>query len=250
MRLGGFCVFVFLAAVLSGLLAASGDVNAGVIGNWDKSSRSWNNSHMTKIKTAMQDAGNRVDADGAITPGGLKYASVYVFGEPTATPTAAELALLHQFVVNGGMVLVFGDTGIDLPTYNNLLTGLGSTIAFTITTISTSSALPAGQFTQGPFNIVGSTLAVTSGNGTTGGVLIDNNYVRYEQIGAGYVVVFGDRIDHNDFISDTNTKLLLNLVSAARVPPLDVPAVSQEAILLLALMLAGLGATRLARRRI
>lgn len=249
MRLGGFCVSVFLAAILLVPFGVAGDARAGVIGNWEKSSRSWNNSHMTTIKTAMQDAGHRVEGDGAITSTVLKASSVYLIGEPTATPTTAELAMLRQLATDGGMIFVFGDTGIDLPTYNNLLAGIGSTIAFTTTTIGTTSALPDGQFTQGPSKISGSTLSVTSGNGTTGGTLIDNNYVRFEQIGAGYVVVFGDRIDHNDVISDTNTKLLLNLVSFAIGPPAQVPAVSPIGLVLASLLLAGLGAARLARRR-
>ena len=45
---------------------------AGVVANWDKSSRSWNNSHMTRIKTAMQDAGHRVEGDGAISAAALR----------------------------------------------------------------------------------------------------------------------------------------------------------------------------------
>lgn len=248
MRLGGFCVAVFLAAILVVPFGVAGDAHAGVVANWDTSSRSWNNSHMTKIKTAMQDAGHRVDGDGAISSAVLKISSVYLIGEPIATPTATELALLRQFVKDGGMIFVFGDTGIDLPTYNNLLAGIGSTIAFSTITIGTTSALPDGQFTQRPWNISGSTLSVTSGNGTTGGTLIDNNYVRFEQIGAGYVVVFGDRIDHNDVISDTNTKLLLNLVSFAIVPAVPIPAVSQMGLVLASLLLAGLGAAQLARR--
>jgi len=249
MRLGGFCVSVFLAANLLVPFGVAGDAHAAAVANWDKSSRSWNNTHMTKIKAAMEAAGHSVESDTALGGGALKTSSLYLIGEATATPTAAELALLRQFVADGGMVFVFGDTGIDLPTYNNLLAGIGSTIAFTTTTIGTTSALPSGQFTQSPWQISGSTLSVTSGNGTTGGTLIDSNYVRYEQIGAGYVVVFGDRIDHNDVISDTNTKLLLNLVSFAIGPAVPIPAASQMGLLLASLLLGGLGAVRLARRR-
>jgi len=249
MRLGGFCVSVFIAAILLAPLGLSGEAQAGVVANWDKSSRSWNNSHMTRIKTAMQDAGHRVEGDGAISAAALKISSVYLIGEPIATPSAEELTLLAQFVKGGGMIFVFGDTGIDLPTYNNLLAGIGSTIAYTTTTIGTSSALPEGRFTEGPSRISGSTLSVTSGNGTTGGFLVDNNYVRYEQIGAGYVVAFGDRIDHNDVISDTNAKLLLNLVSFAVGPNVPIPAVSPLGLVLAALLLTALGAVGIARRR-
>ena len=249
MRPGGFCVSVLLAAILLAPLGLSGEAQAGVVANWDKSSRSWNNSHMTRIKAAMQEAGHRVEGDGAISTAALKISSVYLIGEPVATPSPGELTLLAEFVKSGGMIFVFGDTGIDLPTYNNLLAGIGSTIAFTTTTVGTSSALPEGRFTEGPSRIAGSTLSVTSGNGTTGGLRIDNNYVRYEQIGAGYVVAFGDRIDHNDVISDTNAKLLLNLVSLAVGPNVQIPAVSSLALVLAALLLAGLGAVRIARRR-
>ena len=222
MRLGGYCVSVLLAAISLFLSGLAGEAHSGTVANWDKSSRSWNNSHMTRIKAAMQEAGHRVEGDGTISSAALKISSVYLIGEPTATPTAAELLMLREFIKSGGMILVFGDTGIDLPTYNNLLAGIGSTIAFTTTTIGTTSSLPAGQFTEGPSRIAGSTLSVTSGNGTAGGTLIDNNYVRFEQIGAGHVVVFGDRIDHNDVISDTNTKLLLNLVGFAVGPAVPI----------------------------
>ena len=246
MRLGGFFVSILLTV---SLLLGAGDAAAAAIANWSKSARSWNNTHMTKIKGAMLAAGNRVESDGAITDAALKSSSVYVIGEPTATPTAAELASLREFVKNGGLVLLFGDTGIDLPTYNNLLTGIGSTISFIPTTIGTTSALVDGQFTQNPSKISGNTLSVTSGNGMTGGTLIDNNYVRYEPIGAGYVFVFGDRIDHNDVISDTNTKLLLNVVSIAAEQVFPIPAISPAGLLLLALLLAGAGAAPLLRRR-
>ena len=236
MRPGGICVSIFLTAIL---LLGAGEATAAAIANWSKSARSWNNSHMTKIRAAMLTAGHRVEGDGTINDTALKASSVYLIGEPTATPIAAELAALRQFVTEGGVILLFADTGIDLPTYNNLLAGIGSTIAFIPTTIGTTSALADGQFTQGPSKISGSTLSVTSGNGTTGGTLIDNNYVRYEPIGAGYVFVFGDRLDHNDVISDTNTKLLLNVVSIAAEPPLQIPAVSPAGLLLLGLLLAG-----------
>jgi hypothetical protein len=250
MRRGGFCTSVLLAASLLVSIALAGSAHGAVIANWDKSARSWNNSHMTKIKTAMQTAGHRVDPDAPISAAGLRASSVILMGEPNATPTAAELTLLRQFATAGGMIFVFGDTGIDLPTYNNLLAGIGSTIAFTTTTISTTSALPDGQFTQNPTKISGSTLSVTSGNGTTGGTLIDTNYVRFEQIGEGYVFVFGDRIDHNDVISDTNTNLLLNIVSTALAPPdVSIPTLSQAGLALAALLLGFLGAVRLARPR-
>ncbi|MEP6702123.1 MAG: hypothetical protein ABJB04_03970 [Betaproteobacteria bacterium] len=203
---------------------------------------------MTKIKAAMESATYRVDPDSAINDGSLR-AQVLIIGEPVTTPTTAEIAKLREFINAGGMVMVFGDTGIDLPTYNNLLTGIGSAIQFTTTTIGTTSALVAGPFTQQPSKIAGNTLSITSGNGTTGGTLIDNNYVRYEVIGNGYVVVFGDRIDHNDVISATNTTLLLNLVSEASGPPTSIPALAPALLVLVSLLLGSFAASKLARKR-
>ena len=244
MRLAGLCTAVGLAAALA--VAVAGTAHAAVIGNWNKSARSWNNAHMTTIKGAMQDNGHRVDADSSID-GLSPRTGVVIMGEPTATPTTAELERLTSFLKSGGMMMVFGDTGIDLPTYNKLLTGVGSSIQFTTTTISTSSALPDGTFTTSPTKISGNTLSVTSGNGTTGGLLVDNNYVRYEQIGSGFVVVFGDRIDHNDVISATNISLLLNLVAVAAVPAAPVPALAPALLATLAVCLALLAL--LARKR-
>jgi len=63
--------------------------------------------------------------------------------------------------------------------------------------------------------------------------------------------VFGDRIDHNDVISATNTSLLLNVVSIAIAPgpATPVPALSSALITLVSLLLAALAATHLVRTR-
>jgi hypothetical protein len=246
MRLGGFCASVFVAAAL--LFASAGTAHANTIANWDKSARSWNNSHMSKIKAAMQSAGHKVQPDAPINDVSLRSA-VFVIGEPIATPTPAELAKLKAFLIAGGMILLFGDTGIDLNTYNDLLAGLSSTIQFTTTTIGTSSALGSGPFTDNPSRISGASLSVTSGNGTSGGKLIDNNYVRFESVGNGYVFVFGDRIDHDEFISTTNTSLLLNIVSVALDPGTPVPALSSTLLAALSLLLVSLAMVHLARMR-
>lgn len=237
MRRGGSGIAAVLTALLLAVSALASSANAHVLANWDKSSRSWNNSHMTKIKAAMEAAGHQVLPDGPITESVLKAIQVLVIAEPTALPTADELLLVRKFVTAGGMVLLFGDTGIDLPTYNGLLAGIGSTITYTTTTISTTSALQDSKFTDGPIRIVGSSLSVTSGNGTTGGTLVDNNYVRYDVIGAGLVFVFGDRIDHNDVISATNSNLLLNIVAIAIGPALQIPTLSAAALMLMSLLL-------------
>lgn len=248
MRLGGFCASVFFTAFL--LIAGVEPAHASAIANWDKSARSWNNAHMTKIKAAIQNAGHRVESDAPISDASLR-SGVMVIGEPIATPSAAELGKLRGFVGAGGIVLLFGDTGIELNTYNDLLTGLGSTIQFTTTTVSTSSALGSGPFTENPSRIIGTSLSVTSGNGTSGGTAIDNNYVRYEQIGVGYVFAFGDRIDHDDVISATNTALLLNIVSIALDPATStsIPALSPAVLAALSLLLAAWGIIRITGRR-
>jgi hypothetical protein len=245
MRLGvlrAALIFIWL------LLAGMAPVQAKVIANWDKSARSWNNSHMSKIKASMQEAGHTVLSDAPIGDATMK-AGVLVVGEPVTSPSAAEIAKMKDFVALGGMVLLFGDTGIDLPTYNSLLSNLGSSIQFTTSTVGTSSALPDGFFTTGPNKISGGSLNVTSGNGTSGGKLVDSNYVRYERVGSGFVIVFGDRIDHNDVISATNTSLLLNIVAAAADPPFIVPALSGVLLLLLGIALAAVAARHARLRR-
>src|SRR5688572_30576307 len=121
MRPGGLCAFIFVAAML--FVAGAATAHASVISNWDKSARSWNTAHMTKIKTAMQAAGHQVRPDAPITEASLRSA-VLVIGEPVATPTLSELDILRDFLAAGGIVLLFGDTGIDLNPYNTLLTGV------------------------------------------------------------------------------------------------------------------------------
>ena len=246
MRPGGFFAAVLVSAAL--LVAGTVGAHASTIANWDQSARSWNNVHMTKIRAAMQNAGHRIAPDAPISDDSLR-AAVLVIGEPNATPASAELAKLRIFLNTGGIILLFGDTGIDVNTYNDLLTGLGSTMQFTTTTIGTSSALGSGPFTESPSRITGTSLSVSSGNGTSGGTLIDSNYVRYEPIGAGYVVVFGDRIDHDEVISATNTTLLLNIVSVALVPGTPIPALSATLLAALSLLLGLFAAHRLARSR-
>src|SRR5215203_4057077 len=100
MRLGVFC-----AAVLSALwltLAGAQSAHANAVANWDKSARSWNNSHMTKIRAAMQEAGHLVLADAPINESTLRRAAVVVMGEPLAAPTGTELTRLQEFIRIGG----------------------------------------------------------------------------------------------------------------------------------------------------
>ena len=126
MRRGGFQLALVLAALFLAVTTLASSAFAHTVGNWEKSGRSWNNSHMTKVKAAMQADGHQVLADGPITELALKSVAVFVIAEPSATPTAEELALLKKFVASGGMILLFGDTGIDLPPYNSLLSAVGS----------------------------------------------------------------------------------------------------------------------------
>jgi hypothetical protein len=246
----GFGITTVLTALVLAVSVLASDAHAHVVANWDKSARSWNNSHMTKIKAAMESAGHEVLPDSPITEQLLKAVSVLVIAEPTRVPSAEELSLIKQFVTAGGVLLLFGDTGIELPRYNNLLAGIGSGITYTSITVGTTSALPESKFTDAPIRIVGSTLTVTSGNGTTGGTLIDNNYVRYEVIGAGLIFAFGDRIDHDDVISQTNTSLLLNIVAIALGPVALIPTMSAGGVALMVLFLSISAVMMLRRRRL
>jgi hypothetical protein len=245
LSLGRFCAAVAASVFIAFLVG--GYARANTIANWEKSARSWNNSHMSRIKASMEQAGHYVLPDAPISDQ-TRNSAVLVLGEPLSAPTASEASLLRRYVEAGGVVLLFGDTGIDLTTYNSLLSGLGSAIQFTTSTVSTTSALPVGEFTTAPSKISGSSLNVTSGTGTAGGSAIDSNFVRFERIGNGFIFVFGDRIDHNDVMSATNEALLLNIVAVAAEAPVRVPMLGTVPLTLLVLALAAIAGGRSRQR--
>lgn len=216
-----------------------------IIGNWSGSSRSWNNGDMATLKATMIAAGNTVEADEAITAANLSNDNLFVIGEPTLTPTAGELTDLQAWVNGGGILLMLADSGNSgLPALNNISAGIGSSLAWG-GSASSNTPLAGGVFaTDGPpYNIVGQLLDITPGTTVAGGTSLNGDYLRYQQMGLGFVFGFADRSDHNTFAptnANTNGQLFLNLAAGGSGQPVPEPST---------LFLTGLGLASLIRRR-
>lgn len=229
-------LWVVLVVIL--VTATGGAAQAAVIGNWSSSSRSWNSSDMATLKAALVAAGHTVRPDAAISAGELAACQVFVIGEGTAAPVGVELTQLTAFVNGGGILLVFTNSGASgVPAGNAMFAALGSTLLFGGGSPSLAP-FPAGPFTNGPpHNIVGQSLATSPGNDITGGTALAGSYAAFQQIGAGYVVGFGDRFDHNTFnpnASTPNGQLFLNIAAVGTT----VPAMPTAGLIALGLLLA------------
>ena len=223
-----------------------------VVGNWSGSIRSWNASDMSDLNGIVTTAGHTVLANAAITAG-LGGATVYVVGEGSSAPTAGELTILEGWVSAGGVLLLFNNSGCSGCTASNaILTALGSSISVSISD-AVVAPFSTSPFTTTPNNLVGSTLDTSPGDQVSGGTQIAGSFISYEAHGAGYVIVFGDRSDHNVFIStatDPNAGLFLNILSAAAGPtaPAEaIPAAGRPGLLILFAVLAVAGFVALRR---
>jgi hypothetical protein len=163
-------------------------------------------------------AGHTVEADESITAANLANDNVFVVGEAGVSPTAGELADLSAWVNGGGLLLVLSDSGSSGVTGGNaILSGIGSSLNI-VGSSPAAAPLTGGVFaSQGPpYNIVGSSIGTSPGNGITGGTTLAGDYIHYQSVGSGYVFAFGDRTDHDFFDPDATTingKLFLNLVA-------------------------------------
>jgi hypothetical protein len=225
-----------------------GSANASVIGQWSDSSRTWNHSDFSIIKTTLTGAGHTVEADGALTAAGLANDDVFVIAEATRSLTGAETTDLFNWVSGGGILWI----GVDSPTNqalsNAILAGLGSSMSFSAGNTGTGSPLVGGNFaTNNVYDIVGQSLTLSIGREVIlggGGSYLSNNIFGYQQIGSGFIFAAGDRFEHNfsnSTAASTNGQLILNIAAGpiARVP-------EPTSIALLAL---GLLALAFARRR-
>lgn len=217
-----------------------------IIGNWSGSLRTWNSGEMSTLKATMIAAGHTVEADEAITALNLSNDNLFIIGEPTSTPTAGELADLQAWVTGGGILLMFADSGnTGLPALNNIAAGIGSSLAWG-GNASSNTPLAGGVFaTDGPpYNIVGQMLDISPGTAvTSGGASLSGDYLRYEQVGLGFVFGFADRSDHDVFAptnANTNGQLFLNLAAGGSGQPVPEPTT---------LSLTGLGLAYLIRKR-
>jgi hypothetical protein len=226
---------VVLVAVLANMPAS-----AAVVGNWNGSSRTWNSADMTNLKGIVTTAGHTVLADAAITAG-LGGATVYVIGEGSTAPTAGELTILEGWVAAGGRLLLFNNSGCEGCTATNaILTALSSSISVSGTS-AVVAPFPTSPFTTTPNNLVGLSLVTSPGDEVTGGTQIAGSFISYQAHGAGYVIVFGDRSDHNAFIStaaDINAQLFLNILGGSGPPPEAIPTMGHLGLLILFAFLA------------
>ena len=229
-------------AVGLGVVLAAGvsAAQAGVIGNWDGSGRSWNSG--PQLVSVMQGRGHTVEADGALTAANLAGDTLFVIGEATRTTTAQETADLSAWVNGGGRLLVTVDSGgLGAANGNAILAAIGSSISFGGSAVN--GALQTGNFLSdgGPFNIVGSSLQVTPGTGVSGGTALAGSYVAFEALGSGFVFGFGDHFQNtffNNSAATVNGQMHINLVeSKATVDPIPLPA----PVAMLAAVIAGAG---------
>lgn len=215
-RVFRFSALVVLLSAFASMHALAGPI---VIGQWDGSARSWNGSEFTDIRALMIAQGYTVTADQAMNALNLASYDVFVVAEATVAPGAAELSALSAWVGTGGVLLVLGDSsGTGAAGNNAIYAGIGSSIVQAYDTGASGSVLAGGVFatTGPPYDIVGQSLSTTLGSSMSGGTELAGSYIRYEQIGLGYVFGFGDRLDH-DFFSpsagNVNGQLFLNLAA-------------------------------------
>lgn len=210
-----------LAALLTVGLAST--ANAAVIGNWDGSSRSWNQG--STLVALMQSRGHTVEADGGISAAGLAGDTLFVIGEATRATTVQETADLSAWISGGGRLLVTVDSSNSGASAGNaILSALGSSLSFGGSAVN--GVLQSGNFLTdgGPFSIAGSSLVTTAGTGVSGGTSLAGSYVAVETFGSGYIFGFGDHFTHNYFnnsASNVNGQMHINLVESLTVDQPD-----------------------------
>ena len=231
------------------VLVAAFGLQGGTIGNWDGSTRTWNNANMSIMKATAEGAGHTVRADAAITSGELASSSVFLIGEPGAAPTAGEVALLNAWVNGGGILLVMFDSSCAGCTGNNpLLSSLGTGMSGSGSASGTVFA--GGNFASmgPPYDIVGQSLITSPGTAIVGGTSLAGSFIQYSQLGSGWVFAFADRSDHNfanPNAGNTNGQLFLNILDGGAVVGVPEPTT----LISVGIGLVGLAGLSLRRRR-
>lgn len=225
------------------LLVTALPASAGVIGNWDGSGRSWNNSSFTNVNALMTAAGNTVRPDEDLITA-ITGSNVLVVGEPTAAPTGGELTALEAWLRGGGILLLFGDSSGSGAVGNNAIAAaMGTTLNQATNFATFPGTLLGGNFaSEGPpHNLVGLTLNSTPASTISGGTALAPGLIHWQAIDSGFVFLFGDRLDHDVNLgaaSSVNFRLFENLANRAARPPTPVPEPSATVLALGALLLA------------
>lgn len=210
-----------LWAALIVLAALGGTARAGVIGQWSGSALDYNNVAVTwnnaqfysKVHTLMEYEGYSVGPDVEAVASNLAAYDSFVIAGARRNATATELADLGGWVASGGLLMVFTDASFDKNPLNALLSGIGSSLSLG-GSMDQNFFLKGGVFaTTSPGNIAGAFMSGTPGTKVSGGTALSYGgagwtdrqksdaaaYVHFEQIGLGYIFVFGDRLDNNYF---------------------------------------------------
>lgn len=247
---------VIKKALLLILMVLPGLAQAAVVLDYENNQRQWGTSNVVNILTVVTNGGHTVNS-GPIAS--LAVVDVLLLGEPLVTPTGGEISSIQNFVMNGGTLLVFTDSSCEGCTASNaVLSGIGSSIQISTTTDFNSPApLASTSFTTSPRNIAGQSLILTPGQQVNGGSALAGDSTAYEQLGAGLIVVFGDRSDFDGANpsdgSSVNSQLILNLLDNASAPGgggdgIPVPTLSPWGLAVFVLVLGLLGAGWLRRR--
>jgi hypothetical protein len=192
----------------------------------------WNDPvFFSKIRNVMTGAGYTVGADVDAVAANLAGYDSFVIGGAGRAATATEISNLSVWVAAGGSLLVFNDRDLDAAPLNALLAGIGSSIAYGGATMDQNFYLNGGVFaTTTPNSVAGQFLSGTPGRVVTGGTTLTAGgaawtasqksaaeaYIHYQQLGLGYIFVFGDRLDHDYFTFGAGlprTNFFLNLGS-------------------------------------
>ena len=225
------------------------------VGQWNGGGRTWNDPSFSQTLAAVTGAGNTVEVAGAITAGNLSNDNLFIIFEPTTAPTAGELSALAAYVSGGGTLVVFGESSADATVMNQIVAGAGGTITWSGSASGASTVL-ASPFSSSPNNILGQSVTTSLGILVSGGTaFLSNGYGAYQQVGAGRIVAYADRLDFN-FGSAVNTNLMVNMVAGGGAPPppppsasVPVPGVSGAAPLAALALLLSLVAGVYLRRR-
>lgn len=216
------------------LLSITGSVSASSIGSWIDSARSWNNNGaFLSANELLTSQGHTVDVDRAIG-GNMHNYDVFLMGEPRSIPSPSEISELSNWISEGGILLLMGDSDygtdydpLSIRPWKDNMNIISASLGLSLRwgeIVDTAGPFLGGNFaTEGKFNIVGEPLYTTPGAKVTGGSVLSENYLNFESLGLGTVFGFADRSDHIYFTHTINTPNSVLLLNIANGPVSNVP---------------------------